>query len=276
MFKAATGPIDPAIARPTLYGGHGGWRGTAVLNTAAPASNVGQTITLTGTNFGAGTEVLFQTRDNAGNLGTVAVAPNAISADGKSLQVVVPVLAATGDVKVVNIGSRNLGYSGYNDAIYRKVTLSFTPSATTATLNFTDDGLEGIDNESWGLDNVAVKQGATTVFCGRFRRRRQGQLEQRRGRHRRPGRVHQVLGPLQQRRAEPQPDRADRWQDDTVSFDLYVLDSWEGAVRTRAPTFQVSADGAVLMREAFENYPASGGTRPTTRAPRSSCRSSRR
>ena len=107
--------------------------GTA-LNPAQASANVGQVITLTGTNFNAGTEVVFQLRDNNGVTYATNQAPLAINAAGTQLQVVVPNQAATGLVRVVNTGSQNLGFSGYNDAIYRKVTLSYTPSAANSVV----------------------------------------------------------------------------------------------------------------------------------------------
>lgn len=142
--------------------------GTAA-NPAQAATNVGQVIELVGTNFNAGTQVQFTTRDNAGNTSVVAVSPLLVNASGTRLQVIVPELASTGDVRVSNLGTRNLGFSSYTDALHRGQTLSFTASADTAVIRFTDGGLENsLDNESWGLDNVVVRQGATTVFTDDF------------------------------------------------------------------------------------------------------------
>ena len=56
----------------------------------------------------------------------------------------------------------------------------------------------------------------------------------------------------------------------TLSFDLYVLDSWDGTNPSGGPDqFEVSADGTLLMRDAFSNaslsnvqtYNASAGVR---------------
>jgi hypothetical protein len=52
-----------------------------------------------------------------------------------------------------------LGYlfnSAPMDSVYR-VTLSFPHSANSLLLNFTGSGLQALDNESWGLDNIQVK-----------------------------------------------------------------------------------------------------------------------
>ena len=72
------------------------------------------------------------------------------------MQVAVPELAQTGAVMVNNVGAVNLGSHGsYNDAIYRGVTVNSRPPANTP-IRFTDTGIEGLDNESWGIDNVRV------------------------------------------------------------------------------------------------------------------------
>src|SRR5262249_52239377 len=90
--------------------------GTAA-NAALPSADAGQVITLTGSNFNAGTEVVFQIRDGSGNTGQQAVTPLSINATGTALQVQVPTLATTGAIQVVNISNRNLGFGSFPDAI---------------------------------------------------------------------------------------------------------------------------------------------------------------
>ena len=97
-----------------------------------------------------------------------AVTPLSINPAGTSLQVQVPTLATTGAIQVVNVANRNLGFNSYNDAIYRGMTVQFTATSSTSAINFADGGLEGINNESWGIDNVSVSQGATTIFSDNF------------------------------------------------------------------------------------------------------------
>ena len=88
---------------------------------------------------------------------------------GTSLQVQVPTLATTGTVQLVNVATRDLGFStSYPDAIYRGMTVQFTATGATSAINFADGGLEGINNESWGIDNVSVAHGATTIFSDNF------------------------------------------------------------------------------------------------------------
>jgi outer membrane protein assembly factor BamB len=69
-------------------------------NAGAPSADVGQAITLVGSNFTRFTQVIFPTRDENGLSGVAAALPTAVSADGTRLQVTVPDLAATGPVTV--------------------------------------------------------------------------------------------------------------------------------------------------------------------------------
>ncbi|MBT9315957.1 peroxidase family protein [Leptothoe spongobia] len=48
------------------------------------------------------------------------------------------------------------GLQAFEDSIYRDVSISFTATETMTTIQFTGEGLEELDNESWGLDNVSV------------------------------------------------------------------------------------------------------------------------
>ena len=93
------------------------------------SANVGQAIELVGTNLNAGVfQVQFPTRDNGGNT-SVTVAPlTAVSADGTRAQAIVPSLATTGEVRLVQLDDRNLGFASWADRIYRDVNLEFTAS----------------------------------------------------------------------------------------------------------------------------------------------------
>ena len=53
-------------------------------------------------------------------------------------------------------------------AIYRGLTVQFTAASSTSAINFADGGLQGVSDESWGIDNVSVSQGVTTVFSDNF------------------------------------------------------------------------------------------------------------
>lgn len=85
-----------------------------------------------------------------------------------------------------DVGPIQLGFdSRYNDSIYRKFAKDFTipDTATTIVLNFGALGLQGLNDESWGIDNVKVEYkvvpapGAAAMVMGLagvmgFRRRR--------------------------------------------------------------------------------------------------------
>ena len=52
----------------------------------------------------------------------------------------------------------NRGFGGFADAIYRDLNngFSFPHQSATVTFNFTGQGLQGLADESWGIDNVSV------------------------------------------------------------------------------------------------------------------------
>ena len=77
-------------------------------------------------------------------IGSTAVVPLMINGAGTQLQVLVPDLATTGDLRVVNIGTTDLGFISYTDSIYRGVTVSFVATAADTVLRFTDGGLEDL------------------------------------------------------------------------------------------------------------------------------------
>ena len=63
-------------------------------------SQYGQTITLTGINFEADERIVFTTTDHIGRVGTILVTPTSVAGDGSSLDVVVPMTAASGMVRL--------------------------------------------------------------------------------------------------------------------------------------------------------------------------------
>ena len=259
LYKVDTS-LDPAAQTLATLTGVTALATDGTPATAAASANVGQVIELTGTHFGAGTEVLFNTRDALGVTSTVAAAPVLVNATGTRLQVVVPDQARTGDVRVVNTGARDLGFSSYNDAIYRQVTLSFTPGASTATIRFADEGLEGISNESWGLDNVVVKQGASTVFQDNFEGGAKANWSNPLTDATLPGVFTQFSGRFNGAQTLNLTGLT-AGQATTLTFDLYVIDSWDGANPSAGPdVFSVAADGALLMRDTFANYGTVGAS----------------
>ncbi len=248
--------FDPAQAIPVLTS----IVGTATRGTPGSAgqasANAGQVIELVGANFGSGTQVLFPMRDFSGVTSIAAVAPNIVSADGTRLQVKVPEQARTGDIRVSNIGRQNLGGVGHTDSIYRALTVQFTAGAASAQVRFADGGLEGVDNESWGLDNVVVRQGGTTIFSDTFE---SGTAAAGWSDSRVDSGSQTYLSRFSGRFASGEQQLSlsglTAGQTYTLSFDLYALDSWDGASAGAGPDqFQVRVDGALVLNETISNY----------------------
>ena len=58
-----------------------------------------------------------------------------------------------------DVGGQNFGWwSSYADSIYRGIAIPFVATTTSTAIRFYDGGLEGLSNESWGIDNVGVRQ----------------------------------------------------------------------------------------------------------------------
>lgn len=59
------------------------------------------------------------------------------------------------------------GHLGFNstwtDAIFRNVSATFRADSTTTQLDFYGRGLQAIDDESWGIDNLQVRQGGVRI-----------------------------------------------------------------------------------------------------------------
>jgi hypothetical protein len=220
------------------------------------AANVGQVIELRGTNFGAGTRVLFNTRDDQGNTDVVSVTPLTISGDGTRLQALVPDLATTGDVRVVNQGSRDLGFGGYNDAVYRNVTVNFTAGSSNAVIRFSDGGLQVISDESWGIDNVVVRQGGSTVFADDFESGAAANWSNGTVNSDAIATFSRFSGRFSSASQTLNLIGLSAGQNYTLSFDLLVLDSWDGADPSAGPDLiDVSVDGVSVLRETLANYP---------------------
>ncbi|MCU0875031.1 MAG: hypothetical protein MUE50_22090, partial [Pirellulaceae bacterium] len=56
------------------------------------------------------------------------------------------------------VSGQNYGWSSWNDAIYRRLTVPFIAASTSTAIRFYDGGLQGLSDESWGLDNVGVRE----------------------------------------------------------------------------------------------------------------------
>ncbi|MEJ0018376.1 MAG: hypothetical protein WDN25_17800 [Acetobacteraceae bacterium] len=242
--------FDPAIEAPALSSMVAAATNGTPPVAAQPSANPNQVIELHGANFAANSEVVFTTA-----AGTTPAAPLAVNAAGTVMQVRVPATATTGAVEVVNLNAQNLGFNGgYPDGIYRGVTLTFTPSAATASLSFADGGgLEGVGNESWGFDNVVVTQAAATKFSDSFEGGAKAAWSSATTDTSSKGIFSQFSGPFNGTQTLSltglTPGVAC-----TLTFDLYILDSWDGVAA--GDRFKVSADGTVLMDDAFSSSAA--------------------
>ncbi len=57
-----------------------------------------------------------------------------------------------------------LGFgAGYKDAIYRKVSMTFVATGSVSYIDFYGDGLQSMDDESWGIDNLTVSGGGPKI-----------------------------------------------------------------------------------------------------------------
>jgi hypothetical protein len=66
-------------------------------------------------------------------------------------------VGGTQTFRAPDVGGSNLGYGTWNDAIYRNISLTFRdPGTSTIRILFKDGGLQGVNDESWGIDNVRV------------------------------------------------------------------------------------------------------------------------
>jgi len=79
-----------------------GISGTAQVGTptsgAAPSANVGQIITISGTDLKPNTDVVFPARDDSGNAFTISIRVSGVNAEGTSASVLVPLRAETGNL----------------------------------------------------------------------------------------------------------------------------------------------------------------------------------
>ena len=182
--------------------------GTPKLSSSASA-NVAQVVNLVGTGFTINTQVGFPTRDNNGNVGLTYVNPTAVNAGGTQLQAVVPDNATTGNVTVyAPRASQNLGFSSNNDSVYRNITVPFTVQGMLDSIKFSDGSLQGIGDESWGIDNVEILDASNNVvYSTNFENG--AQVVEPDDRQLLSGDVHPVPRSVQQRLDVPQPGEPD-------------------------------------------------------------------
>ena len=235
-------------------------------NSAQASANVGEVIELRGANFNAGTSVLFNIRDNSGNTRVDAISPLLVSPDGTRLQVRVPDYASTGDIRVVNRGLANLGFTFHGgawvDSIHRQVTVNFTAQADgSASIRFTDGGLEDLANESWGIDNVVVRQGAAKVFEDNFEAGAKANWSNTTTDNTYPTSFTRFSGRFGNASQTLSLSGLAAGQTYSLAFDLYAIDSWEGkgvAASVAPDLFKVIANGQEVLSESLANHPQNG------------------
>lgn len=60
------------------------------------------------------------------------------------------------ELNFISSSRGHYGFSGWTDEIYRGASVTFMHTGDSLNLDFFGSGLQGINDESWGLDNVAV------------------------------------------------------------------------------------------------------------------------
>jgi hypothetical protein len=222
-------------------------------DTAIASANAGQVITIQGANLRpTDLQIIFPTRDEFGIDGITAAAPLAVNEAGTAAQVRVPMLAATGQVRVAKVGADNLGFGAAADAIHRDVTVSFTPTETTATLRFSDGGI-GFD-ESWGIDNVRVERGGVTLFADDFEQGAQPQWAIASTDTSLPGIFTRFSGRFANATQTLTLAGLVPGASHTLHLDLYAIDSWDGLDATDGPDrFIVTADSRPIFDQALSN-----------------------
>jgi len=152
--------------------------------------------------------------------------------------------------------------------VYRQVTVNFTPSASSAVVRFGDGGLQGVADESWGIDNVVVRRGEAIVFADDFESgtanaawsegsvNSEGIAAFTRFSGRFSNNASQALS----------LSGLSAGQSYSLRFDLLVLDSWDGNNTSYGPDLiDVSVDGVSVLRETLSNV-ADANSAQTLRA----------
>ena len=259
IHRVNLGADSVAAVVPTLSTINAMAIGGTAANGAQASANVAQTITLTGTGFNGSTRVIFPTINDAGVVGTITVEPTAWSANGTTLQVMVPDYATTGDVKVFSLTQRDLGFSGYNDSVYRDVTVRFTATGTSTALRFEDLGLQSLSDESWGLDNVSVSRvsDSSQIYASDFESGAGTEWSTRITDNSQLYSLTKFLGRFSGGGTNLSLTTVAGTEYE-LQFDFLAIDSWDGtAVSTGGDRFRVTVNGQERFNEAFDNYPNS-------------------
>ena len=255
---ATVGPQIPTT--PVLTGITTVARDGTPTSSSSASANVAQVVNLVGTGFTINTQVGFPTRDNNGNVGLTYVNPTAVNAGGTQLQAVVPDNATTGNVTVyAPRASQNLGFSSYNDSVYRNITVPFTAQGTLDSIKFSDGSLQGIGDESWGIDNVKVLDASNNVvYSTNFENGAGPEWSNRTTDNSYPATFTQFLGRFSNDSTFLSLANLTAGGKYTLHFDFYAIDSWDGNTSSGSGPdyFDVGVDGTRLFHNTFLNYNA--------------------
>jgi hypothetical protein len=137
-----------------------------------------------------------------------------------------------------SIAYGNVWLSVWHDRIYPMVTLAFVATQTTTTIEFDGEGLQALTDESWGLDNLSVREispasipylatmdgaSAPGVSPARFTTLASGDT---------------ILGPYDNNpvRLRLVTVAGERY---TLIYDLWAFDSWDGGPLSTGDRFRV-------------------------------------
>ncbi len=152
--------------------------------------------------------------------------------------------------------SNSLGYGGFGDTVYH-ITETFAHSAGSLVLNFAENA-PAFDTESWGIDNVSVKLAGGTIiaYANTFESgfvgpewTRQIPTEVT------PVGARRFLGRLAADTVSLQLQALPAHTQATVSFDLFVIQSWDGNAFPGQPdVWDLSVRGGpTLLHTTFSN-----------------------
>ena len=255
---ATVGPQIPAP--PVLTGITTVARDGTPKSSSSSSANVAQVVNLVGTGFTINTQVGFATRDNSGNVGLTYVNPTAVNGAGTQLQAVVPDNATTGNVTVyAPRASQNLGFSSYTDSVYRNITVPFTAQGTLDSIKFSDGSIQGISDESWGIDNVKVLDASNNVvYSTNFENGAGPEWSNRTTDDSYPATFSQFLGRFSNDLTFLSLANLTVGGKYTLHFDFYAIDTWDGNTSSGSGPdyFDVGVDGTRLFHNTFLNYNA--------------------
>ena len=154
------------------------------------------------------------------------------------------------------MGETNIGYGSGVDSVYRNITVPVTASGSTMHIQFADNGsLQGLADESWGIDNVRVYDASTNalVYSTNFENGAGPEWSTSQTDDTYPTSFTEFLGRFSNGQATLSL-AATAGKSYTVEFDFYAIDSWDGSDPNAGPdAFKVSVDGTTVFNQTFNN-----------------------